>query len=266
MTKISIITINLNNKEGLERTVSSVIGQSYSDVEYIVIDGGSVDGSVDVIKQHQDKITKWISEKDTGIFNAMNKGLGMASGEYCLFLNSGDYIADAGIISKVFSRDYSQDFMYGELIFDYGDGRTEIQSRPEKIDISFLYNDNIWHPATFIKRSLLQSVGGYNEKYKIAGDYDFFFNMIAGKKTNCLYLPYPIAVYDTKGISSLPKNMPEILSERALVHKTYLDEKDINFLDNLKKYKRPGLSRWLVNKPIATRIVNLLQRFKRRVS
>jgi glycosyltransferase involved in cell wall biosynthesis len=266
MIKVSIITINLNNRSGLEKTISSAIGQTYTGIEYIVIDGGSTDGSIDVIQQHRDKITKWVSEKDAGIFNAMNKGLNMANGEYCLFLNSGDYLADPGVIAMVFSKSYTQDILYGELIFDYGNSCKETQGRPEKLDISFLYNDNIWHPATFIKRSLLQSVGGYNERYKIAGGYDFFFNMITVKKVNCLYLPYPITVYDTKGVSSLPGNMSQIIAERVRVHKTYLDEKEIKFLDNLKKYKKPGLSRWLIDRSIAIRIVDLFQRFKHRLS
>lgn len=265
MAKVSIITINLNNKGGLEKTIKSVIGQIYSDIEYIVIDGGSIDGSIDIILQNKGKITKWVSERDTGIFNAMNKGLNMANGEYCLFLNSGDNLVDPEIIAKVLGGGYSQDILYGELIFNFGGGRKEIQGRPEKLDLPFLYNDNIWHPATFIKRSLLQSVGGYDEKYKIAGDYDFFFNAIAIKKASYLYLPYPITVYDTMGVSSLPKNMPAILSERALVHKTYLKEDEIKYQDNQKKYKRRGLSRWLVNKPVTTRIVDLLQRFYRKV-
>ena len=238
MPELSIITINLNNKHGLENTIRSVIEQTYEDFEYIVIDGGSTDGSVDSIWQFENKVAKWVSEKDTGIYNAMNKGLNYAKGTYCLFLNSGDYLITPDIINKVFSKKYEQDILYGELIFDFGIGRRDIARLPEKLDMPYLYNDNIWHPATFIKKSLLDSVSGYNEKYKIAADYDFFFNMIAIKKVKCRYLPFPIAVYDTSGVSSLSENMPQIISERTLVHQTYLNEKEIKFLNNLKKYKR----------------------------
>jgi|SRR6185312_2283485 len=265
MPKLSIITINLNNKSGLDKTIRSVIAQTYYEYEYIVIDGGSDDGSVEVINQHKDKITKWISEKDWGIYNAMNKGINVASGEYCLFLNSGDYLVSPEVITKVFSQNHNEDILYGELIFDFGEGRKETPKLPKKLDLPYLYSDNIWHPAAFIKKVLLQSVGGYTEKYKIAGDYDFFFNTIAIKKVSCLYLPYPIAVYDTKGVSSLSENMPDVLSERRLVHQTYLEENEIVFLNNLKKYKNPGLSRWLIDKPIATRIVDLLQRIYRKI-
>jgi glycosyltransferase involved in cell wall biosynthesis len=266
MPKLSIITINLNNQEGLGKTIKSVVEQTYSDFEYIVIDGGSIDGSIDVIHQYESKITKWISEKDAGIYNAMNKGLYYAKGTYCLFLNSGDYLVNSDVIAKVFGREYSQDILYGELIFDFGAGHKEIAKLPEKLDLVHLYNDNIWHPATFIKTALLTAIGGYNEKYRIADDYDFFFNMIAINRVNCIYLPYPISVYDTKGISSLSGNMPQILSERASIHQIYLDKEEIIFLNNLRKYQNPALAKWLVNKPIPTRIVDLLQRLHRKLS
>lgn len=237
MPKVSIITINLNNKAGLEKTIKSVIEQTYIDFEYIVVDGGSEDGSVDSIQQNKDKITRWISEKDSGRYNAMNKGIGMANGEYCLFLNSGDYLVNSEIIAKVFKEEKGQDILYGELIFDFGKGRKDIAKLPVKLDVPYLYNDNIWHPATFIKRVLFHQAGGYNEKYKIAADYDFFFNVIGIKKVNCLYLPFPVSVYDTMGLSSLPENMPQILSERALIHQAYLNEEEIRVLENRQKLK-----------------------------
>ncbi len=88
--KLSIITINKNNAYGLRKTIQSVINQTYSNIEYIIIDGASTDGSIDVIKKFEDKIDWWASEPDTGIYNAMNKGIKIATGDYCQFLNSGD--------------------------------------------------------------------------------------------------------------------------------------------------------------------------------
>src|ERR1700741_3090435 len=101
MPKISIITINYNDKTGLEKTISSVAGQSYADYEFIVIDGGSTDGSVEVIKKHESKISEWVSENDSGIFNAQNKGANKATGNYLLFLNSGDVLADKDVLKSV---------------------------------------------------------------------------------------------------------------------------------------------------------------------
>ena len=100
--KLSIITINLNNASGLEKTIQSVINQTYKDFEFIVIDGASTDGSVEVIKKYSSGINYWVSESDTGIYNAMNKGIRKAQGEYCLFLNSADYLFSPNLISAVY--------------------------------------------------------------------------------------------------------------------------------------------------------------------
>ena len=106
--KLSIITINFNDAKGLEKTIQSVINQTYKDFEYIVVDGASTDGSVDVIKKYSNKLTHWVSEPDTGIYNAMNKGTRMASGEYCLYLNSGDFLADNDVLEKAFNYNFFQ--------------------------------------------------------------------------------------------------------------------------------------------------------------
>ena len=103
MPKLSIITINLNNAQGLEKTIKSVVSQTYSDYEYIIIDGASTDGSVDVIQEYRNKITYWVSEPDTGIYNAMNKGILKATGEYCQFLNSGDILVDNNVTERMLS-------------------------------------------------------------------------------------------------------------------------------------------------------------------
>ena len=109
--KLSIITINFNDREGLDKTIQSVINQAYKEFEYIVIDGASTDGSVDVIKKYADKLTHWVSEPDSGIYNAMNKGTQMASGEYCLYLNSGDFLAEDDVLERLFENDFNEDIV-----------------------------------------------------------------------------------------------------------------------------------------------------------
>jgi glycosyltransferase involved in cell wall biosynthesis len=101
MIKLSIITINYNNRDGLEKTIRSVIDQRFTDFEFIVIDGGSTDGSVDNIRKYENKINYWCSEKDAGIYNAQNKGIKKAKGEYCLFLNSGDFLYNEDVLNKI---------------------------------------------------------------------------------------------------------------------------------------------------------------------
>jgi len=118
MTTLSIISINLNNVAGLQKTIESVWPQTFTDYEYIIIDGGSTDGSIDIIKKYSDKITYWISEKDNGIYHAMNKGIEVAKGDYCLFLNSGDWLVDKKILENVFSNNHSEDILYGDMMVD----------------------------------------------------------------------------------------------------------------------------------------------------
>ena len=118
MKKLSLITINQNNAEGLRRTIESVVFQTYIDYEYIVIDGASTDESVNILKQYDNRITFWISEPDTGIYNAMNKGILKATGDYCLFLNSGDWLSDDRVLEEVFLHEITEDIVCGNAVFE----------------------------------------------------------------------------------------------------------------------------------------------------
>jgi glycosyltransferase involved in cell wall biosynthesis len=258
MCKLSIITINYNNREGLNKTMASVFAQTYMDYEYIIIDGGSTDGSVDVIKKNRGRISCWVSEKDGGIYNAQNKGLLKAKGKYCLFLNSGDFLIEAGILSKVFNADHSEDLLYGELVFDFEDGNKQLRKLPEQITLPYLFNGNIWHPASFIKRELFTKIGLFNEKYEIAADYDFFFHSIIVEKIRTRYLPFPISIYNTTGISSDSLNLKKINTERNLIHQSYLKNDEIDYLNNLNRFKSESFSKWLSNNSVTSKIINHL--------
>lgn len=251
---LSVITVNYNNEIGLERTITSVISQKFTDFELIIIDGGSTDKSVDIIKKHSNKISYWISEKDKGVYNAQNKGIKLAKGEYCLFLNSGDYLIDIEVLNKVFSNNHSADILYGELIFNFK--YKVLRKLPEKITLSYLFNDNMWHPASFIRKSLFDRIGPYNENYEIAADYDFFFNAIIMNKVSTVYIPFPITVYDTTGISSNKQNFEKINQERKSIHQTYLSKDEIVYQNNLRRFKNKSISRFLTKNPLITTILN----------
>ena len=169
--KLSIITVNLNDCNGLKKTIESVICQTFTDYEYIVIDGASTDGSVDVIKQYANKITYWVSEPDTGIYNAMNKGILQAKGEYCLFLNSGDWLVENNILEKVFSITFDEDIVYG---YDKHVGSSKVKCYPEKWNFRVFLDDTLPHVASFIKRNLFYEVAFYNEENKAISDWEFF--------------------------------------------------------------------------------------------
>jgi glycosyltransferase involved in cell wall biosynthesis len=199
---LSIITINRNNAAGLEKTIQSVICQTFTDFEYIVIDGASDDNSVEIIKEYADKINFWVSEPDTGVYNAMNKGIKKAQGEYCLFLNSGDWLINDTTLTEVFDEITNTE----EAGIYYTDCITTnhpLFQPPKSIDINYLVIHNLNHQNTLIKRSLFLEHGFYNEKFMIASDYEFWLREFWTYKTKFVYINTKIAIYDSFGMSSL---------------------------------------------------------------
>jgi glycosyltransferase involved in cell wall biosynthesis len=225
--RLSIITINLNNKLGLEKTMHSIVSQTFSDFEYIVIDGGSSDESIDVINKYKHKITYWVSEKDNGIYNAQNKAIAVAKGEYCLFLNSGDYLVDSKILEKVFKNNFIEDILYGDMMIDKGDGKLKYGKQPEEITFEFLMETTIWHPVSFIKKTLFDKFGLYNEDLKIVADYDFFVKTILVNRVTKKHLPFAVSVFNTLGIGSSKQYEELHKKERTLVQEKYFSKEVI---------------------------------------
>ncbi len=219
--KLSIITVNLNNAEGLKKTIESVVNQTFTDYEYIIIDGGSTDGSVDIIKQYADKITYWVSEPDKGIYNGMNKGILKAKGEYCLFLNSGDYLFNEKILSDVFYNLPEYDIVYGN---GYSCSKNDVIIKyeiPEKLKLSYFYSDSIFHASTFIKKELFEKFGLYNEENKIVSDWEFFIKTIFVNNVHAKKIPYEISVIEEGGISRSVENKPLLQKEIENVLRNY---------------------------------------------
>jgi glycosyltransferase involved in cell wall biosynthesis len=218
---ISVITINYNNKEGLAETIKSVISQSYREIEYIVIDGGSNDGSVDVIKQYAGHISFWASEKDHGIYHAMNKGIQKATGEYLLFLNSGDYLSKEDSLHKIATSSNGEAIIYGDLIVKTSDS-SWIKTLPSTLSFDFFLKDCLPHSATLIKKALFDQAGLYNEQNKIVSDWEFFMNVICKFNADYKHIGEPISVFMEDGISSHPKNEQLILQEKEKVLQQYV--------------------------------------------
>ncbi|MDT3404779.1 glycosyltransferase family 2 protein [Mucilaginibacter terrae] len=200
--KLSVITINYNNAAGLQKTMQSVITQTYTDFEYIVIDGGSTDGGVDVIKANEQGVNYWVSEKDRGIWNAMNKGIAVAKGEYCLFMNSGDYLATPAVLEEAVKYLNGKEIIYGDVYFIYEDGTVKIPTHEADIDLFKLTYTNLPHQATFIKTSLLNAIGGYREEYKVASDWFFLLQALVDHKAEFEKIPLIISYFDKTGVSS----------------------------------------------------------------
>jgi len=170
---ISIITINYNDKVGLDRTIKSVTEQTYKNFEYLVIDGNSNDGSKDVIEKYKNEITYWVSEPDSGIYNAMNKGIRKATGKYLLFINSGDELCNTNVLEENYSSVNTEDLIYFDLEQIFED-RTNIHNFPSKLDYNTFLTGTIGHPTTFIKKDLFNRIGLYDESLKIVADWKFF--------------------------------------------------------------------------------------------
>ena len=183
--RLSIITINYNDAVGLRQTFESIKKQSCRDFEYVVVDGNSNDGSKEVIKEYQKYINKWVSEPDTGIYNAMNKGARISSGEYMLFLNSGDFLHSDNVIEKLLNEQFDEDIVSCSVL-SFDDKSSRIWLPPKNISLyTFIGGGAMSHPSTLIKRSIFDKVGGYIENYKIISDWCFFIDSMIVH--NCTY-------------------------------------------------------------------------------
>jgi glycosyltransferase involved in cell wall biosynthesis len=261
--KLSVITINLNNKPGLEKTIKSVSDQTFTDFEYLIIDGASSDGSVDVIKNNNNKIDFWISESDTGIYNAMNKGIRNSTGIYCLFLNSGDILANPGILEKCFNEDFSDDIIYCNLICDNGN---ELTYKKLSSELTFwdFFIDSIGHQSSFIKRELFSRIGFYNENFMIVSDWEFFLKAIFVNRCSLRYLDEYLAVFNTSGISG---NSNEVNgNERSIVLEQLFPRfiPDYNSLLALKGYSHiHSYNKFFLNlTKVINHILSLLRKWR----
>lgn len=246
--KLSIITINYNNASGLKKTIESVLNQNNKAFEYIIIDGGSTDDSVDVIKAYQDNFTYWKSAKDQGIYDAMNRGIEVATGLFLMFLNSGDYLHSESVLEiciEHITKFQKVDIFYGD-IFVVNEKNKEpwIRTHPSKLDLFFWKNDNINHQASLIKSDLFKEFGLYPTQYKLAGDHWMFFkSFVAGKMFK--HVPIPLVAYDLSGTSETNKfkynNEMEHIWNFILpeyVHDLIIDNNEKNMLLNKGFIKR----------------------------
>lgn len=243
--KLSIVTINYNNANHLNKTISSVINQSTKAFEYIVIDGGSNDDSVSVIKENAEHINYWVSEEDHGIYNAMNKGIKVAKGEYILFLNSGDWFYDNDVIKNVLPKLNHTDIIYGNVISYYNENKQSVNSGFGKIKPSlrhFFQGYSLPHPATFHKKSLFEEYGYYDENLKIVSDWKFFIEALVKHNATISYIDITISYFDMQGISNANEKL--IANEHSIVlndlfgPKIYEDYKYLYSLKDKLKSKR----------------------------
>jgi glycosyltransferase involved in cell wall biosynthesis len=232
MQKLSIITVNLNNADGLRKTIESLSYQTFKDFEFIVIDGGSIDESVDVIKENENIISYWVSETDNGIYNAMNKGIVHATGEYLLFLNSGDYLCNDNVLHEVLLNGLEEDIVCGNAIFEkseFHDQRLIII--PDEIVASKLILEFLPHQSTFIKRKLFSEIHLYDESFKVVSDWAFFIEVLLVFKKSFKHINLFVSCCDSSGISSSPENCTLMDTEFHLALKKILPSFYLDYVE-----------------------------------
>lgn len=251
MPQLSIITINYNDAEGLRKTIESVVNQTSDDFEYIVIDGGSTDGSVEVIREFENKIDQWVSESDKGIYNAMNKGIARAKGEYCQFLNSGDILAGKDVIRQCLLKLKGASIYYGNMLKELKNGTIFYSRKIPQITFLTFYHGTINHSSAIIKISLFEKYGYYDENLKVVSDWKFFLQVVGLNNEQVKYFDIDVSIFDMSGISNTNlsldrKERRETLEE--LVPSLILADYDRHWKDimQMKRMKRY----WLFRKSI----------------
>ncbi len=251
--KISIITINFNNAEGLQRTLESVVNQRFLAYEFVIIDGGSTDGSVAILQQNTSKINFWVSEPDKGIYNAMNKGIRHAKGEYLLFLNSGDELSNENSLFSIHEHLHTEEIIYTDLIIKDQQAKYT-KHYPDKLSYSHFLVDSLPHPASFIRKNLLEQFGYFDETFKICSDWAFFINVICKHNVSYKHIPTTISNFYFDGISSSRENAVLIQKERRAIL-----ERD--FPMYVSVYDELLASRLLMEHVQASRLLKLARRF-----
>ena len=263
MNKISIITINYNDAEGLRKTLASVASQTYTDIEHIIIDGGSTDGSVEVIREYEQSLVsspspftsrlKWISEPDNGIYDAMNKGVAKSSGEYLLFLNGGDALASPTAIEDVIPYLNYTDFVIGRSYFSNEGKRCGASPLLGEKDMSmyYMYLHGINHQSAFIRRSLLINTP-YDTSVRISADWLFFVQTIVMRSATVKFVDLFFSDFDLTGVSS---NNEAVLKEREEVLKKVLPERIArDYIQIAPHYYEVIRLQWLLNHPFCYKI------------
>lgn len=258
---ITVVTVCYNAVTSLENTIRSVLGQSYSNIEYIVIDGGSNDGTKEVIERYAKHLSYWVSEPDSGIYDAMNKAIAKASGDWIVFMNAGDFFIDQDVVSNVIPYlDESVSIFHGNIVkvYDYHKEKG-CQLGKEKIDLVDFFYGTIDHQAAFIRRTLFEEYGYYDTSYQLAADWLFFMKVIGIHHEPHKYVNMDIAYFQMDGKSTKYSDRYEEERTAALRAEcgAYYD-----YLKELSEYRLSSLITRLLRLRIFLRSIGVLSFLK----
>lgn len=264
--KLSIVTINWNNATGLEKTMQSVASQTFKEFEYIVIDGGSTDDSVNVIKVHESDFAhlKWVSEPDSGIYNAMNKGIRMASGDYIQILNSGDCLAAPDVTERMLKALKEKDvpsILYGNMVKCFPDGRRLVDKcfAGQEITMLGMYTGTLNHDPAYIRRDLFGKYGYYDESLKIVSDWKWYLQAIIFGGEKPKYVDLDVTLFDMTGISENGGQNRELINQEKrmvleqLINPQFLHDydnyaSDIYLMRRLRRHKLAYKMVWFIER------------------
>ncbi|BDH60824.1 hypothetical protein MTP04_09540 [Lysinibacillus sp. PLM2] len=245
--KISIITACYNAELSIEQTIQSVFNQTYDNIEYIIVDGASTDGTMKVVEKYRNKIDIVISEPDKGVYDAFNKGLSVATGKYVQYLNSDDYLINENVIEKVvieLTQNNFPEIVYGGIIrLDSDTGYINITN--EHIDIT---KKMIPHPATFVDRNLLLKTGGFDLTYKIAADYDLISKLTTKYNSQLTHIDVFISVFRIGGLSSDLVNRRAVSDEVKVIMEKYFGHTQTPYSFSNDIYLKKWLEKLIIEK------------------
>lgn len=231
--KISIITVVFNAAKTLEATLGSVLTQTYENIEYVVVDGGSVDGTLDILEKYKSPRLFCKSEPDKGIYDAMNKGISRATGEWIYFLGADDTLSADDIIQQIFSQNIHADFIYGNV---FSEGLKDIYDG--EFDLPKLLRQNICHQGAFYRKSLFDKIGIFDIRYRLFSDWDFNIKCFLNPKVSIKFVDVVVANYFVGGVSTANNDLPffrEVLFPLNLKH---LNKTGVGKLKNISFYDR----------------------------
>jgi len=235
--KISIITACFNAQDTIEETIRSVAKQTYDNIEYIIVDGSSTDNTLQIIENYRDMINILISEPDSGVYNAMNKGIKVATGDLLFFLNADDIFINELVVQQFaeFAESNNTGLLLGDIILlDKYDGRV-YHEKQSLIDNIQLLKSTIFHPATFFRKEVFERFGRYSEENKIASDYEWYLNYFIKNNGDYSYLDKPVSVFSMGGLSSDERYSKIHKEERERIQKQYFSERKFKILKFLSK-------------------------------
>ena len=265
---VSVITVCFNSEKYLERAIESLLAQSYPNIEHIVIDGGSKDGTLDVIKKYKNSISYWISEPDKGIYDAMNKGISVSKGDILYFLNSDDRLYDGNVIEKAvhFLNLKKADFVYGNILNrSLNNSDFLLGKYPNFITKRYFLRGTIGHPATFFRRNCFKKAGKFDIKYKIVSDYEWFLRALFKYHLRPYHIRQIISIFQCNGTSSNDANKRHISLERKSIERLYFSNFEIRLGKFVNFFLYGDCFRYVLRFILRKKIYSILANFKNEV-